>query len=178
VADVGCGAGVALEALATAFPKSRFAGFDPSHHACHDARRRLHRLPNVQIHETSADHLPQHAHFDLVLTFDCLHDMPRPHDAARSIRGALAEDGTWLVKEIRSTGSYADDQRNPLLPLMYGMSVTTCLQSSLSEPGVPGFGTLGLPPAAVEAMAADAGFSRVTTHDIGEPPNLYYEIRV
>jgi 2-polyprenyl-3-methyl-5-hydroxy-6-metoxy-1,4-benzoquinol methylase len=175
---VGCGGGVALEALAKAFPRSRFAGFDPSHHACHDARVRLHGLTNVQIHETPADELPQKAHFDLVLTFDCLHDMPRPHDAARSIRGALADDGTWLVKEIRSTGSYAEDRKNPLLALMYGMSVATCLQSSLSEPGAEGFGTLGLPPAKVEAMAKGAGFGRVTTHDIGEPPNLYYEVRV
>jgi 2-polyprenyl-3-methyl-5-hydroxy-6-metoxy-1,4-benzoquinol methylase len=178
VADVGCGGGVALEALAKAFPHSRFVGFDPSHHACHDARLRVHGLDNVQIHEMAADELPQKALFDLVLTFDCLHDMPRPHDAARSIRGAIDPSGTWLVKEIRSTGSYATDRSNPLLALMYGMSVTTCLQSSLSEPGAEGFGTLGLPPAKVEAMATEAGFSTVTQHDIGEPPNLYYEIRV
>jgi hypothetical protein len=178
VADVGCGGGVALEALARAFPRSRFAGFDPSHHACHDARVRTHGLDNVQIHETPADDLPRKAHFDLVLTFDCLHDMPRPHDAAQSIRAAIDPEGTWLVKEIRSTGNYRSDRHNPLLALMYSMSVTTCLQSSLSEPGAEGYGTLGLPPARVEAMAHDAGFSTVTQHDIGEPPNLYYEIRV
>ena len=178
VADVGCGGGVALETLAKAFPRSRFVGFDPSHHACHDARVRLHTLKNVHIHESPADDLPQTAHFDLVLTFDCLHDMPRPGDAAKAIRGSIADDGTWLVKEIRSTGNYADDKRNPMLALMYGLSVTTCLQSSLSEPGAEGYGTLGLPPPRVEAMARDAGFGQVTQHDIGEPPNLYYEIRV
>jgi SAM-dependent methyltransferase len=178
VADVGCGGGVALEALARAFPKSRFVGFDPSHHACHDARVRLHGLRNVQIHETCADDLPQKAHFDLVLTFDCLHDMPRPHDAAKAIRGAIADDGTWLVKEIRSKGSFEKDRDNPLLALMYGMSVTTCLQSSLSEPGAEGFGTLGLPPERLESLVKGAGFTRVTQHDIGEPPNLYYEVRV
>ena len=113
-----------------------------------------------------------------MLTFDCLHDMPRPHDAAQSIRAAIDPEGTWLVKEIRSTGNYRSDRHNPLLALMYSMSVTTCLQSSLSEPGAEGYGTLGLPPARVEAMAHDAGFSTVTQHDIGEPPNLYYEIRV
>ena len=113
-----------------------------------------------------------------MLTFDCLHDMPRPQDAATAIRGAIADDGTWLVKEIRSTGNFVDDQRNPMLALLYGMSVTVCLQSSLSEAGSPGFGTLGLPPGRLEALAHDAGFARVTQHDIGEPPNLYYEIRV
>jgi 2-polyprenyl-3-methyl-5-hydroxy-6-metoxy-1,4-benzoquinol methylase len=180
VADVGCGAGVALEALAAAFPASQFWGFDPSRHAIEAATARMRDagLTNVVLHELAADDVPAGAGYDLVLTFDCLHDMPRPADAAHAIRRSIAEDGTWLVKEIRSTGSFPDDRRNPMLALMYGMSVTTCLQSSLSEPGAAGYGTLGLPPGRLEAMAHDAGFRRVTQHDIGEPPNLYYEIRV
>lgn len=179
VADVGCGAGVALEALASAYPTSQFVGFDPSHHAVVAARERVAAagLGNVEVVEAPADTLPDSAAFDLVLTFDCLHDMARPGDAAGAIRGAIADDGTWLVKEIRSTGSFEDDRRNPMLALMYGMSVTVCLQSSLSEPGSPGYGTLGLPPQRLEALARDAGFTRFTQHDIGEPPNLYYEIR-
>jgi 2-polyprenyl-3-methyl-5-hydroxy-6-metoxy-1,4-benzoquinol methylase len=180
VADVGCGAGVALEALAAAFPRSRFAGFDPSRHAIAAAHARMDAagLRNVDLHQVSADELPADGAFDLVLTFDCLHDMPRPADAAAAIRGAIADDGTWLVKEIRSSGDFAADRRNPMLALMYGMSVTTCLQSSMSEPGSVGYGTVGLPPDRLQAMAHAAGFSRVTQHDIGEPPNLYYEIRV
>jgi hypothetical protein len=179
VADVGCGAAVALEALASAFPRSRFAGFDPSQHAIAAARERVAAadLTNVELHQVAADDLPADD-FDLVLTFDCLHDMPRPLDAARAIRRGIAPDGTWLVKEIRSTGSLADDRRNPMLALLYGMSVTVCLQSSLSEPGSPGFGTVGLPPERMRQLALDAGFSQITQHDIGEPPNLYYEIRV
>ncbi len=180
VADVGCGAGVALEALARAFPASRFAGFDPSCHAIAAARDRMSAtgVTNVDLHEVAADALPAGAGFDLVLTFDCLHDMARPVDAGKAIRQAIADDGTWLVKEIRSSGSFAGDRRNPMLALMYGMSVTVCLQSSLSEPGSPGYGTLGLPPARLETLAHEAGFTRITQHDIGEPPNLYYEIRV
>src|SRR5260370_411756 len=37
--------------------------------------------------------------YDLVTTFDCLHDMGDPVAAARHIREALAADGTWLVVE-------------------------------------------------------------------------------
>ena len=48
-----------LQALARAFPGSRFVGFDPSHHACHDVRVRVHHLHTVQFHETYADDLPQ-----------------------------------------------------------------------------------------------------------------------
>ena len=162
VADVGCGGGVALEALARAFPRSRFAGFDPSHHACHDARvRDCTGSTTSQIHETAGRRAARSkAHFDLVLTFDCLHDMPRPARRRpvdpRRHRPARARG--WSRRSARPA-SYRSDRRNPLLALMYGMSVTTCLQSSLSEPGAEGYGTLGLPPARVEAMAHDAGFS-------------------
>jgi hypothetical protein len=65
-----------------------------------------------------------------------------------------------------------------MLALLYGMSVTVCLQSSLSEPGGDGYGTLGLPPGRLEALARGAGFGTIRVHDIGEPPNLYYEITV
>jgi hypothetical protein len=37
--------------------------------------------------------------YDLVATFDCLHDMGDPVGAARHIRQALDADGTWLIVE-------------------------------------------------------------------------------
>ena len=37
--------------------------------------------------------------YDLVATFDCLHDMGDPVGAARHIRESLAPDGTWLIVE-------------------------------------------------------------------------------
>ena len=39
--------------------------------------------------------------YDLVATFDCLHDMGDPLGAARHIRAALAADGTWMIVEPR-----------------------------------------------------------------------------
>jgi methylase of polypeptide subunit release factors len=43
VADVECGSGVALLAMAAAFPNSRFHGYDPSEHAMDRARAKLAR---------------------------------------------------------------------------------------------------------------------------------------
>ena len=36
--------------------------------------------------------------------------------------------------------------RNPMLAMMYGFSVSSCMSSALSEPGGVGLGTLGLNP--------------------------------
>ena len=47
-----------------------------------------------------------------------------------------------------------------MAPLMYGISVLSCMSSALSEPGGAGLGTLGLPASKAEAMAREAGFTR------------------
>ena len=180
VADVGCGSGVALFAMAEAFPGSEFEGYDPSQHAIHRARAKLEEqgLGNVTFHLAEAADLPHEPTYDLILTFDCVHDMPRPAEAMAAIRRAIRPDGTWVIKDIRSSSRWQDNLRNPVLAMMYGTSVASCMSSALSEPGGAGLGTLGLPTELAEQMARDAGFSQFTVHDFGDPANLYYEVRV
>lgn len=179
VADVGCGAGVALTALAEAYPRSRFHGFDLSHFALERAEARIAALAltNVDLHQARAEDLPDDGRYGLVLTFDCLHDMTHPAEAIAAVHRGLAPDGTWLIKDIRCTGDWARDRRNPMLAMMYGFSVTGCLSSALSEPGGAGLGTLGFSTAVAERMTRDAGFGRFTVHDFDDPANLYYEVR-
>ncbi len=180
VIDVGCGGGVTATTLATAFPASRVVGYDPSSIAIEMARDRAAEagLDNVEFVESPAADLPADGAADLILCFDCLHDMPRPDQALTAIRSSLADDGTLLVKDIRSTGDFDKDRRNPLLALFYGFSVASCLQSACSEPGGMGLGTLGLYPERMQELAADAGFGSFVQHDLDDAANLYYEVRV
>ena len=179
VADVGCGAGLAVRELAAAFPTSAFHGTDLSRLAIERAEWAAADagLTNVTFSVARAEDLVADSGYDLVLTFDCLHDMCFPDRAARAIRRALHTDGTWLIKEIRSSGDWLLDQRNPVLAMMYGSSVSMCMSSAMSEPGGAGLGTLGLPPARVDALCRAAGFGSVTVHDFDDPANLYYEVR-
>ncbi len=179
VADVGCGAGVAILAMADAFPASTFEGYDPSQHAIHRARAKLAErgLTNVTFHIAEATELPDTPTYGFVLTLDCLHDMTRPAEAVAAIRNAITDDGTWLIKDIRSSENWNDNTRNPVLAMLYGTSVATCLSSALSEPGGAGLGTLGLPPARAEELCRAAGFTRFALRDFNEPANLYYEVR-
>jgi 2-polyprenyl-3-methyl-5-hydroxy-6-metoxy-1,4-benzoquinol methylase len=179
VADVGCGTGVTLLTLAAAFPGSSFDGYDPSGNAIERARHNLagRGLSNVTFHREAAEDLPSQPVFDLVLTFDCLHDMPHPDRAARAIRNCLNPAGTWLIKEIRAGETWQDNIAHPVAAMFYGSSVASCLPSGLSETGGAGLGTLGLPPTRLEALCRDAGYSRFALHDVGDPANLYYEVR-
>lgn len=175
--DVGCGAGTALVALAERFPASSFDGYDPSEHAIARARSNAAAVNNVTLYAAPAAELPSEPTYDFVLTLDCLHDMPDPEGAIRAIRTAIRDDGVWLIKDIRAKADWKDNLRNPLLAMMYGTSVATCLSSALSEPGGAGLGTLGLTTELAEQMVRDAGFRTFAVHDFDDPANLYYEVR-
>ena len=177
VVDVGCGTGLALELLADAYPNSVFEGYDVSERAIAAARDRFAGRSNVSLHLVGGEDLPATGDVDLVMTLDCLHDMPRPDLAMAAIREAIATDGVWLAKEIRSSPDWQKNRRNPVLAMMFAASVSTCMASAMSTPDGMGLGTLGLDPATLAGMATAAGFTRFVQHEVDDPTNLYYEIR-
>lgn len=180
VADVGCGAGVALLEMAKAYPKSAFHGYDISKHALEraEANKSQAGVRNATFHDANGDALPGDGSFDLVTTFDCIHDMPNPDSVIRAIRKALKPDGTWLIADIHSKPTFEENLTdNPMAGMMYGFSVLSCMSSALSEPGGAGLGTLGFNEPVARAMTAEAGFTRFKRHDFENPFNAYYEVR-
>jgi SAM-dependent methyltransferase len=179
VADVGCGGGVALLAMAQAYPNSQFVGYDPSSHAIRRCEQKVaeHGFKNARFVVAGGEALPMQPTYDFLITFDCLHDMTRPAEVIAAIHRALRSDGTWLIKDIRSQSDFKANMRNPMLAMFYGFSVSACMSSALSEPGGAGLGTLGFNPQVAEAMVRAAGFTRFTPRDFDDPSNLYYEVR-
>ena len=180
VADVGCGAGGAVLLMAEAFPRSTFTGYDISQHALARARERLAEagVDNARFADPRDEPLPDDHSLDLVTTFDCIHDMTHPEEVVHAIRGALADDGTWLLVDIKARDTFGENvEKNPMAPLMYGISVLSCMSSALSEPGGAGLGTLGLSAATAERMAREAGFTRFRRLDVDHAVNAFYEIQ-
>ncbi len=180
VADVGCGAGVALLEMAKAFPASEFHGYDISKQALARAEenRQAAGVANVDFHDAASDPLPTDHRFDFVTTFDCLHDMTDPRGVILGLREAIAPEGVWLVADIKARPSYAENvDRNPMAAMMYGISVMVCMSSSLSSPGGAGLGTLGLHEELLEQWSGEAGFTRFEPIDFGHPVNAFYVIR-
>jgi 2-polyprenyl-3-methyl-5-hydroxy-6-metoxy-1,4-benzoquinol methylase len=180
VADVGCGAGISVLAMAAAFPESRFTGYDISQHAL--ARAEQNRVDagveNARFADPRVDPLPSDGSLDLVTTFDCIHDMTHPFEMMQTIRQAVADDGVWLLVDIKGRDTFAENvAKNPMASLMYGISVLSCMSSSLSEPGGAGLGTLGLPEKVAARMASDAGFARFRKLDVEHSVNAFYEVR-
>jgi len=180
VADIGCGAGGAVLMMAAEFPHSTFVGYDISRHALDRAEERRVEagLDNARFVDPRDEPLPDDHSIDFVTTFDCIHDMAHPTQMIESIRAALADDGTWLLVDIRSADTLAENvEQNPMAALMYGISVLSCMSSALSEPDGEGLGTLGLPEAKAREMASAAGFGRFRTLGVRHNLNAFYEIK-
>lgn len=179
VADVGCGGGISMQAMARRFPASNFVGYEPSGTAVAHARRRLVDLDNATLAHAGGEDLPAGDRFDLVLTLDCMHDVPFPDRIAAAIMGAIKRDGTWLIKDMKCSEVWEKNLKNPMLALQYGYSVSACLLSGASAEGGAALGTLGLPPVVAERIARRAGFGSFREFGLKDDPmHLYYEVRV
>jgi Methyltransferase domain/Rv2258c-like winged HTH domain len=178
--DIGCGSGQAVLTLAAAFPDADVRGYDISAFALEraEANRSQRGLANASFHDARVDPLPKDGAADLVITFDCIHDMTHPQEMMASIREAIAPDGSWLLVDIKARESFTENAaKNPMASMMYGMSVMSCMASALSEPGGAGLGTLGLPESRARAMSEAAGFTRFQRLAVDHPVNAFYEIR-
>ena len=180
VADVGCGGGAALIELARAFPNSEFHGYELSRHALERAaaNREAAGVSNVAFHHVDDEPLPEDGSFDVVLTFDCLHDMAHPQRVMEGIRRAIADDGVWWIADIKSYPTFEENlAENPMAGMMYGFSVLTCMSSALSEPGGEGLGTLGFHAELAREMTAAAGFTRFRELELEHPVNAFYAVQ-
>ena len=106
-----------------------------------------------------------------------MHDMPRPDLAARSIAARLADDGAWLIKDIKSAPTFEANLKNPLLAMQYGFSITSCLASATSTEDGLALGTLGFHPERARQIVEAAGFSMLRIIKTDDPAHLYYEAR-
>ena len=112
--------------------------------------------------------------YDLITSFDCLHDMGDPVGAARDIRQMLAPDGTWMVVEPYA-GNSVTDNLNPVGRVYYSFSTFLCVPNALSQDGGYSLGAqAGEEP--IRRLAADAGYTRFSR--VAETPfNIVYQAR-
>ena len=180
VADIGCGSGGAALLMGKTFPNSTFDGFDISQFALERAqeRKKSEGASNVSFYDPRTHAISQDNSYDIICTFDCIHDMTRPTEMMKTIRRALKDDGTWLLVDIKAHDSLGlNVSKNPMASLLYGISVLSCMSSAMSEPDGEGLGTLGLSAQKAESMARNAGFTSFERLDIDHSVNAFYAVR-
>jgi ubiquinone/menaquinone biosynthesis C-methylase UbiE len=176
VADIGCGLGASTILLAQEYPNSRITGSDYHNGSIEIARKRAGDagVADRVAFETSSASEFSGSDYDLVATFDCLHDMGDPLAAARHVRQVLKPDGTWLVVEPFAADDAAGNM-NPVGRVYYSFSTLLCVPNALSQPGGYALGAQA-GEAAIRQVTTDAGFTRFR-RAAETPFNLVYEVR-
>jgi len=175
-ADLGCGLGASTVLLAEAYPQSRFIGSDYHERSIELARKRA--ADAGVAHRVAFEVAPAAGFsgtgYDFISTFDCLHDMGDPLSAAKHIRSAIADDGTWMVVEPAAADDVAGNL-NPVGRVYYNFSAQLCIPNALSQTGGYALGAQA-GEAAIRRIATDAVFTRFR-RATETPFNIVYEVR-
>jgi len=175
VADVGCGAGHAINLMAKAFPKSRFTGYDFSDEGIARGRAEAKEwgLSNATFEIKDAASVDGSKQFDLITTFDSIHDQAHPRRVLKGIYDALKPGGTYLCVDIAASSHVHENKEHPLGAFLYTISTMHCMTVSLALGG-EGLGTAWGEQQA-RALMQEAGFRDISVKQVeGDIMNNYY----
>ena len=164
--------------MAERFPESRFFGADlcpdAIEHATAEARRR--GLANAHFEARDLTGFDQPAAFDLVTSFDAIHDQQDPAGLIRSLHSALRPGGTYFVQDIGGSARLENNLDFPMAALLYAISTAHCTPVSIGQGGVV-LGTMwGWETA--EALLNEAGFASIERHVLPhDPMNVWFVAR-
>jgi SAM-dependent methyltransferase len=175
--EVGCGGGVACLEVLRAFPRATALGLDrhpasierATANACAAGLESRARFETTPVQE-----LPTEARFDVVATFDVVHDLADPVRVLSGIRQVLSSEGGYLMADGRFSDRLEEGIGQPGARFA-GYSVFHCLPQSLAENGA-GLGAL-IGESTKRDLARQAGFSSFEVLPIADDFMAFYCLR-
>ena len=181
VLDVGCGSGRAMNRLAGLYPNSHFTGMELSLEAIETARGEAaqQRLTNTAFIVRDVSDFDQTATpetFDLITTFDAIHDQSQPLRVLQGVYRTLKTDGLYLMQDIRASSHMHNNIGHPLGTLLYTVSTMHCMTVSLAQGG-EGLGAMWGEEKTREYLQK-AGFRSIETHRLDHDlQNNWYVVK-
>lgn len=181
VLDIGCGSGKIINRLARLYPKSQFTGMELAEEAVETAVREAFQmgLNNVEFISRDLSNFHETAEpdaYDLITTFDAIHDQAKPLNVLKGIYRALRPNGCYLMQDIRGSSHVHNNIGHPIGTFLYTISTMHCMTVSLAQEG-EGLGAMWGEEKTREYLQK-AGFGSVETnqleHDI---QNNWYVVR-
>ena len=176
--DVGCGTGIVPITLAKAYPNAQIEGLDLDAQSIAIAQGYAQEAglgDQLRFRVASAQALEDGPGYDLITTFDVIHDLPDPLGTLRCIRAALSDGGTYLMVEPKVDDRLENNRDNPFGRMLFAISCLHCVPQSLAQGGT-GLGACWGPGRA-RVMAMEAGFSRFNVLPVRSPALAFYELR-
>ena len=177
VADVACGTGWSSISIARAFPGIHVDGIDIDAGSIERAKAHAERegmTDRVSFLFADAADAEGAGRYDLVTIFEAVHDMAQPAEVLATARKLLKPGGAVLIADERVAETFTapgDEAER----LFYGYSVVACLANGLADQPSVGTGTV-LRPAALEAIAREAGYSGFTILPVEHDAFRFYRL--
>jgi 2-polyprenyl-3-methyl-5-hydroxy-6-metoxy-1,4-benzoquinol methylase len=122
-------------------------------------------LRNVGFFAVDLSHFHETAQadsFDLITTFDAVHDQAQPLNVLKGIHRSLKADGVYLMQDIRGSSHVHKNIAHPLGTLLYTISCMHCMSVSLAQDG-EGLGAMWGEERTVQYLN-QAGFRSIAVH--------------
>ncbi len=175
VLDAGCGRGHTLIAMAQRFPASRFVGYDLGGDAIDAACTSSAELglDNVRFEVRDLTDFDECECYDLITSFDAVHDQKDPADLLRRLYRALRPGGVYLMQDIGGSAALENNRDFPMAAFLYAISCMHCTPVSLAQGG-EGLGTMWGWETALKMLAA-AGFTNIQRNVLPhDPMNVWF----
>ncbi len=177
VADIGCGAGWSSIGIAQSYPKVQVDGYDLDEPFIEMARANareadLTRRVNFYVRDASDPGLV--GRYDLVIAFQCVHDMSNPVGRLQVMRRLAGESGTVLVVDPLVGDTFAVDG-NESEWVSYGFSVLHCLAVGMADQPSAATGTV-MRIDTLRRYATEAGFRNVEALPIDASYLRFYRL--
>lgn len=177
IADVACGMGWSSIAIARAYPLVSVSGFDVDADAIADAARNaaaegLADRVSFSVADATAPELT--GPFDLVTILEGFHDLARPVEALRAVRGMLAPDGSVVLIDERVADVFSAPAPE-LERYHYAWSVLSCLPGAMGDPATAATGAV-MRLSTLQRYAEAAGFRAVEVLPIETDTWRFYRL--
>ncbi|WKZ56394.1 MAG: class I SAM-dependent methyltransferase [Bdellovibrionota bacterium] len=173
--DVGCGRAKALMLMAERFPRSTFTGYEISPEVIEWANAEAARrgLDNIRVLHQDAATIKDDRRFDVIFTFDAIHDQADPAKVLKNIQRALKDDGVYLMQDIDTHSEVGENLAHPIGTLIYTISCMHCMTVSLAQGGAGLGAAWGVEKA--QQMLNEAGFRSTAIHRLSHDiQNAYF----
>ncbi len=179
IADVACGTGWSTLALARGYPKAHVDGLDLDVGSIATANARLgdetaEVADRVTFQARDAGDPGLAGRYDLAIILEAVHDMARPVEVLRAVRGLLRPDGAVLVADERVAERFTVPG-DEVERVMYSYSVLFCLPNGLADQPSVGTGTV-LRPDELRGLAAEAGFRSFSVLPVEHDTFRFYRL--
>lgn len=181
VLDVGCGSGRIMNQLAKLYPNSHFVGIDFSLEAIELARNEAlkNESKNIEFIVSDLSKFDETAEieaFDLITTFDSIHDQGKPFNVLKGIYKALKNNGIYLMQDIKASSHVHNNIAHPIGTFLYTISTMHCMTVSLAQDG-EGLGAMWGEEKTREYLEK-AGFRHIKTNQLAHDiQNNWYVVK-